>query len=70
MAVGTHLHKQHCSKTTQVFLPVDGEASWLLLLSLISCTVWVITIREHMFLYDWDDRSDLKSKKDKIQCYS
>ena len=30
MAVGTHLGK-HGTKTTPVFLPAGGEASWLLL---------------------------------------
>ena len=29
------MHK-HGTKTTQVFLPADGEASWLLLPSLVS----------------------------------
>ena len=39
IAVDTHFHAQHDTKTTPVFLPVDGEASWLLLphsVSLIS----------------------------------
>ena len=38
--VGTHFHVQHCTKTTTkttpVFLPVDGEASWLLLPNSVS----------------------------------
>ena len=28
--------REHGTKTTQVFLPTDGEASWLLLSSLVS----------------------------------
>ena len=28
--------REHGTKTTQVFLPADGEASWLLLSSLVS----------------------------------
>ena len=28
LAVGTHLNAQHGTKTTPVFLPADGEASW------------------------------------------
>ena len=36
IAVGTHFHAPHDTKTTPVFLPADGEASWSLLLSLVS----------------------------------
>ena len=36
IAVGTHFDAQHGTKTTPVFLPADGEASWSLLPSLIS----------------------------------
>ena len=36
IAVGTHSHARHCTKTTPVFLPADGEASWLLLPSSVS----------------------------------
>ena len=36
VAVGTRCHAQHGTKTTSVFLPADGEASWLLLPSLVS----------------------------------
>ena len=43
MAVETHLHIQHGSKTSTVFLSAHGEASWLLVpisASLLSsCTV-------------------------------
>ena len=32
----THFHVQHDTKTIPVFLPADGEASWLLLPSSVS----------------------------------
>ena len=31
IAVGTHSMHEHGTKTTPVFLPTDGEASWSLL---------------------------------------
>ena len=31
IAVGTHFHAGHGTKTILVFLPADGEGSWLLL---------------------------------------
>ena len=31
IAVVTHFHARHGTKTTSVFLPADGEVSWLLL---------------------------------------
>ena len=34
--VGTHFHACHGTKTIPLFLPADGEASWLLLPSLVS----------------------------------
>ena len=36
VAVGTHSHARHCTKTISAFLPADGEASWSLLPSSIS----------------------------------
>ena len=36
IAEGTHFHAQHSTKTTLVYLPDDGETSWLLLSSLVS----------------------------------
>ena len=36
LAVGTHFHVQHGTKTTPVFLPADAEPSWSLLPSLVS----------------------------------
>ena len=35
IAVETHFHAQHGTKTIPVFLPADGEASWSLLASLV-----------------------------------
>ena len=34
--LGTHFHARHNTKTIPVFLPADGEASWLKLPSLVS----------------------------------
>ena len=54
----TSMH-EHGTKTTPVILPVDGEASWLLLTSLA---------RKHLFLYPQGDRSSLRNpKKDNHQ---
>ena len=39
IAVGTHFHAQHGTKTTPVFLPTDGEASWSLRPSLVLLTI-------------------------------
>ena len=36
IAVGKHFHVQQGTKTTLVFLPADGEASWSLLPNLVS----------------------------------
>ena len=36
LVVGTHFHARHGTKAILVFLPADGEASWLLLPSLVS----------------------------------
>ena len=36
IAVGTHFHVRHGTKTISLFLPADGEASWLLLASSFS----------------------------------
>ena len=36
MVVTKHFHDKHATKTTPVFLPADGEASWLLLPSLVT----------------------------------
>ena len=38
IALATHFHAQHGMKTFLVFLPADGEASWLLLPILVSLT--------------------------------
>ena len=36
LAVGTHFHVWHGTKTTPAFIPADGDASWLLLPSSVS----------------------------------
>ena len=36
IAIGTHFHARHGTKTNLVFSPADGEASWLLLPSSVS----------------------------------
>ena len=36
IAVGTHFHALHGTKTNPLFLPADGEASWLLLPTWVS----------------------------------
>ena len=36
IALGTHFHAWHGTKTTTLFLPADGEACWLLPPSLVS----------------------------------
>ena len=36
IAIGTHFHVQHGTKNIPIFLPADGEASWLLLPSSVS----------------------------------
>ena len=47
-----------------VFLPVDGEASWLLLLSLVSLlSRQHSATRKHIFIYPQGDRSGLRKLK-------
>ena len=36
IVVGVHSYAWHGSKSTPVFLPTDGEGSWLLFSSLVS----------------------------------
>ena len=67
IAIGTHFHGRHDTKTTPVFLPAYGEP--------LSCYFQVIvTIRRHSttekypFLYSPSDRSVLKKHiKDKCK---
>ena len=62
--------REHGTKITPVFLPADGEASWLLLPRLVSLLSGGrhSSTRKHVFLYPQDDRSGLgKPKKDKHQ---
>ena len=44
---------KHGTKTIQVLLPADGEASWSLFPSLVSLLSGstTVTIRKHLFLY-------------------
>ena len=57
IALGTHFHAWHDIKTTPVFLPADGKASWRQ-----SAT------RKQVFLYPQGRRSGVrKTKKDKHQ---
>ena len=63
------MHK-HGTKTTVVFLPADGEASWSLLPSLVSSLSGGLKQPENLFPYPQGDRSGLrKSKKDKRNSY-
>ena len=62
--------REHGTKTTLVFLPANGEASWSLLSSLVSLlsggtvqpeTVQYCTV--HLFQYPQGDRSGLRQPK-------
>ena len=58
---------EHGTKTTPVFLPADGETSWLLLPNLVSLLSGSAP-RKHLFLHPQSDRSGLRiAKKDKYQ---
>ena len=56
-------------KLPQYFLPADGEASWLLLPSLVSVVSGgIVQPEKDVFLYPQGDKSGLrKPKKDKHQ---
>ena len=60
IAVGTHLRAQNAhmrSKTTQMFLPADGEVSWLLLPSSVSLPSGsTVQPKKHLFQYPHGDR--------------
>ena len=59
---------EHGTKTTAVFLPADGEASWLLLPSLVSLLSVGTVQPEKTYSCILSDRSDLrKPKKEKHQ---
>ena len=61
ITVGTHFHMWHGTKTTPVFLPVDGEASCLLLPKLISVLSSSTVQPENIFLYSEGSRLGLIS---------
>ena len=69
LAVGTHCHPQHVTKTIPVFLPADREACWFATSKFGLPTVrWQNATRKHVFLYPHGDWSGLrKLKKDKEQ---
>ena len=53
---------ERCTKTTLVFLPADGEPSWLLLPGLLTIT-WHSASRKYLFLYPEGDRLGLRKPK-------
>ena len=57
IAVGTHFHARYGTETILSFSLTDGEASWLLLLSI---TPYYRATRKHVFLYPQEDRSGLR----------
>ena len=60
--------REHGTKTTPVFLPADGEASWLLLPSLVSLLSDGKVQPENTYSCIQGDSSGLrKSKNDKHQ---
>ena len=60
ISVGTHLHAQNAhmrSKTTQIFLPADGKAYWLLLPSSVSLPSGsTVQPKKNLFRYPHGDR--------------
>ena len=70
MAEGTDFHAQHGTKTILVFLPADGEASRLLLPSLVSLLSGGTVQPENIyFCILKGDRSGLRKSKDKHEHY-
>ena len=68
--VGTHFHAQHGTKTILVFLPADGESSWLLFPSSVSLLSGSTVQPENTFIHlhpqgDWSGLR--KPKKNKHQ---
>ena len=51
IAVGMHFHSRHGTKTILIFLPAHGEASWLLLPSLVSLLSGSTVQSENTFSY-------------------
>ena len=60
IALGTHFDVQHATKATSVLLPVDGEASWLLLPSLVLLLSGNTVQPGNIFLYPQGDMSGLR----------
>ena len=55
---------EHGTKTTLVFLPADGEASWSLLPSWVSLlSGGTVEPEIHLFPYPQSDRSGLRKPK-------
>ena len=65
IAVETHFHVCNATKTTPVFLPVNGEASWSLPTSLLTIR-WHSATRKRLLLYPQGDRSGLKKPEKDI----
>ena len=64
MAVGTHFHVQHGTKTTPVLLPAYEEASWSLFPSLASLLSGRrVQPGKHLFLSPRGDRSGQNNPK-------
>ena len=51
IAVETHFHVPHGTKTTLVFLPADAETSWSLLLCSISLLLHSTVQPENTYIY-------------------
>ena len=60
VACATHFHVQHGTKTNQVILPTDGEASWILLPSSLLTIKWHDETKKHLLLCPQGDRSGLR----------
>ena len=70
MAVGTDFHAQHGTETILVFLPADGEASQLLLPSLVSLLSGGTVQPENIYSCILKcDRPGLRKSKDKHEHY-
>ena len=68
IAVGRTSMREHFTKTTSLFLPVDGEASWPLLPVSVSLLSGGTVQPGNTFLYpQGDTRGQRKPKKDKHQ---
>ena len=60
IAIGTHFHVRHGTKTALIFLAADGEASLCCYFQFGLLAIWQhIATRKHLLLYPEDDRSGL-----------